>query len=119
MRRTSSGPPRDRRPHTTPGPRHPVRSKPLPSAGLARLGLVTDPLDPTGPAAPPPSAAGRPTSPPSARALLREVFGFTEYRPHQEKVVEHLIGGGDAFVLMPTGGGKSLCYQIPAMVRPG
>ena len=80
---------------------------------------MTDPLDPTGPAAPPPSAAGRPTSPPSARALLREVFGFTEYRPHQEKVVEHLIGGGDAFVLMPTGGGKSLCYQIPAMVRPG
>ena len=80
---------------------------------------MTDPLDPTGPAAPPPSAAGRPTSPPSARALLREVFGFTEYRPHQKEVVEHLIGGGDAFVLMPTGGGKSLCYQIPAMVRPG
>jgi len=80
---------------------------------------VTDPLDPTGPAAPPPSAAGRPTSPPSARALLREVFGFTEYRPHQEEIVDHLVAGGDAFVLMPTGGGKSLCYQLPALVRPG
>jgi len=65
---------------------------------------------PTGPAAAAPSPA---------RALLRDVFGFAEYRPHQEDVVEHLIAGGDAFVLMPTGGGKSLCYQLPALVRPG
>lgn len=55
----------------------------------------------------------------AARQLLREVFGFADYRPHQGEVVEHLIAGGDAFVLMPTGGGKSLCYQLPAMVRPG
>ena len=51
--------------------------------------------------------------------LLREVFGFHDYRPHQREIVEHLVAGGDAFVLMPTGGGKSLCYQLPAMVRPG
>ena len=60
-----------------------------------------------------------PSSRPSARDLLRDVFGFHEYRPHQEEIVEHLIAGGDAFVLMPTGGGKSLCYQLPALVRPG
>ncbi|HEY5388651.1 MAG TPA: DNA helicase RecQ [Thermoleophilia bacterium] len=64
----------------------------------------------TGPAA---------AAPPSARALLRDVFGFREYRPDQEAVVDHLIAGGDAFVLMPTGGGKSLCYQLPALVRSG
>ena len=58
-------------------------------------------------------------SPRSARALLRDVFGFAEYRQHQEEIVDQLVAGGDAFVLMPTGGGKSLCYQLPAMVRPG
>ncbi len=47
------------------------------------------------------------------------MFGFADYRPHQEEIVEHLIAGGDGFVLMPTGGGKSLCYQLPALVRPG
>jgi len=56
---------------------------------------------------------------PSAHELLHQVFGFREFRGHQEAVVEHVIGGGDALVLMPTGGGKSLCYQIPALVRPG
>jgi ATP-dependent DNA helicase RecQ len=50
---------------------------------------------------------------------LAEVFGYHEFRPHQREIVEHLIGGGDAFVLMPTGGGKSLAFQIPAMHRPG
>jgi ATP-dependent DNA helicase RecQ len=50
---------------------------------------------------------------------LRDVFGFHDYRPHQREIVERLVAGGDAFVLMPTGGGKSLCYQLPAMVRPG
>jgi len=54
-----------------------------------------------------------------ARHLLRTVFGYEQFRPHQGEVVDHLIGGGDAVVLMPTGGGKSLCYQIPAMVRDG
>jgi ATP-dependent DNA helicase RecQ len=54
-----------------------------------------------------------------ARTLLREVFGFTDYRPVQADVVAQMIAGGDAFVLMPTGGGKSLCYQLPALVRSG
>ena len=52
-------------------------------------------------------------------ATLAEVFGYHEFRPHQREIVEHIIGGGDAFVLMPTGGGKSLCFQIPAMHRAG
>ena len=81
---------------------------PLPSVNLARLERVT-PTSPAGPAA----------APRSARALLRDVFGFAEYRLHQAEIVDHLVGGGDAFVLMPTGGGKSLCYQLPAMVRAG
>src|SRR5665213_2239785 len=51
--------------------------------------------------------------------VLGEVFGYPSFRGLQEEVVRHVIGGGDALVLMPTGGGKSLCYQIPAIVRPG
>ena len=54
-----------------------------------------------------------------AVAALRRVFGFGGLRPAQEPVVEHVLAGGDAFVLMPTGGGKSLCYQLPAVVRTG
>ena len=68
---------------------------------------------------PAPAPTGPAALPHSARDLLREVFGFAEYRPHQEEIVDHLVDGGDAFVLMPTGGGKSLCYQLPAMVRGG
>ena len=57
----------------------------------------------------------------SARALrvLQEVFGYAAFRGQQAAVVEHVTGGGDALVLMPTGGGKSLCYQIPALLRAG
>ncbi len=51
--------------------------------------------------------------------VLQSVFGYEEFRPYQEPVVQRLVDGGDALVLMPTGGGKSLCYQIPAMVRDG
>ncbi|MCQ4042315.1 DNA helicase RecQ [Streptantibioticus rubrisoli] len=51
--------------------------------------------------------------------VLRRVFGYDAFRGEQREIVEHVVGGGDALVLMPTGGGKSLCYQIPALVRPG
>ncbi len=54
-----------------------------------------------------------------ARQILLNVFGFAQFRGEQEAVVDHLIAGGDALVLMPTGGGKSLCYQIPALCRNG
>ncbi|MEN9780357.1 MAG: putative ATP-dependent helicase, partial [Pseudomonadota bacterium] len=49
--------------------------------------------------------------------ILREVFGYAAFRGPQADVIDHVIGGGDALVLMPTGGGKSLCYQIPAIAR--
>jgi ATP-dependent DNA helicase RecQ len=54
-----------------------------------------------------------------ARRILREVFGYPSFRGQQEEIVRHVVAGGDGLVLMPTGGGKSLCYQIPALVRPG
>ncbi len=51
--------------------------------------------------------------------ILRDVFGYASFRHAQDEVVNHMAAGGDALVLMPTGGGKSLCYQIPALVRQG
>jgi len=55
----------------------------------------------------------------SIHATLQRVFGLQEFRPWQQQIIEQLLNGGDAFVLMPTGGGKSLCYQMPALHRPG
>ena len=52
-----------------------------------------------------------------AHSVLHDVFGYAQFRGPQEAIVEHVIAGGDALVLMPTGGGKSLCYQVPAIVR--
>ncbi|AIF47167.1 DNA helicase RecQ [Dyella japonica] len=56
---------------------------------------------------------------PSPLDILHSVFGYTQFRGQQQAIVEQLVEGGDALVLMPTGGGKSLCYQIPALVRQG
>ncbi|WOP15416.1 RecQ family ATP-dependent DNA helicase [Ottowia sp. SB7-C50] len=56
-------------------------------------------------------------SPSAPQAILRDVFGYDSFRGQQQAIVDHVTAGGDALVLMPTGGGKSLCYQVPAIVR--
>ncbi|CAM3313950.1 MAG: RecQ family ATP-dependent DNA helicase [Delftia sp.] len=70
---------------------------------------------------PAPSRASRPCrkKPPlsAAHSVLQAVFGYEQFRGPQEAIVSHVVAGGDALVLMPTGGGKSLCYQVPAIVR--
>lgn len=55
----------------------------------------------------------------AALALLQSVFGYPAFRGSQAEIIDHVVSGGDALVLMPTGGGKSLCYQLPAMLRNG
>ncbi len=55
----------------------------------------------------------------NAKNILQNTFGYSDFRHNQEDIIRQLINGGDAFVLMPTGGGKSLCFQIPAIVRDG
>jgi ATP-dependent DNA helicase RecQ len=77
----------------------------MPPAALRKIA-------PLAPLAPAPSLA-------EAQHVLEEVFGYASFRPHQADIIETLIGGGDVLALMPTGGGKSLCYQIPALVRHG
>jgi ATP-dependent DNA helicase RecQ len=56
---------------------------------------------------------------PDALEILHRVFGYDTFRGQQSEIIQQVVAGGDALVLMPTGGGKSLCYQIPALIRPG
>ena len=81
-------------------------------------GPSSRPLDSSsGAPARPPGAAGGPLN--AARGALREVFGFEGFRPGQEAVIEALLDGRHALTVMPTGSGKSLCFQIPALVMDG
>lgn len=64
-------------------------------------------------------AADSPHADPRAIEILARVFGYESFRGDQQAIVDHVIQGGDALVLMPTGGGKSLCYQVPSLVRAG
>ncbi len=60
-----------------------------------------------------------PADPPDLSALLKRVFGYGEFRPHQREIIEATLAGRDVLALLPTGGGKSLCFQLPALARPG
>lgn len=67
----------------------------------------------------PPGDSSSPAGIAAAQEVLQRVFGYDDFRGDQAAIVEHVVSGGDALVLMPTGGGKSLCYQVPSLVRRG
>jgi len=65
-----------------------------------------------------------PSAPPSQEKeallpVLQKFFGFTTWRPLQEEIIQEVLAGRDALAVLPTGGGKSLCFQLPALIRPG
>ena len=59
------------------------------------------------------------TNPDSIYHALKSHFGYDQFREHQLEIIQHVLEGGDALVIMPTGGGKSICYQLPAMLKEG
>ena len=77
------------------------------------------PADVPAPRTAQPAAAADSHAGASPLDVLREVWGYDDFRGEQAAIVDTVVNGGDALVLMPTGGGKSLCYQVPALVRPG
>jgi ATP-dependent DNA helicase RecQ len=93
------------------------------AAGASPAGTSPAGTSPTGAANTAPVTPADPSSgaaaSPRALAILRETFGYGAFRGPQAEIVERLAAGGDALVLMPTGGGKSLCYQIPSLMREG
>ena len=88
-----------------------TRARPGVSAGRGYTARMATPVEVDGGTAA--GVAG------AAQRVLRRVFGYDAFRGSQREIIEHVVAGGDALVLMPTGGGKSLCYQIPALVRDG
>src|SRR6266545_8087518 len=60
-----------------------------------------------------------PGDPAELRSALKRYFGFTSFRPLQEEIIRDALAGRDVFAVLPTGGGKSLCFQLPALARPG
>lgn len=72
-----------------------------------------------GRAAPTREAASEPVTTARLGQVLKDVFGYDTFRPFQESIIRDTLAGRDVFALLPTGGGKSLCYQLPALVRPG
>ena len=93
-------------------------AQPFPDTDTHRPSAA-EPAPPHAVAGEPCAVAGDAALTESAHRILEHVFGYPAFRGEQQQIVEHVARGGDALVLMPTGGGKSLCYQIPALLREG